>query len=206
MDIVIATGNPHKVAELSRMLAPYSGSCRFISMRDAGFSGNIEENAPDFKGNALIKARAVCKATGLITIADDSGLCVDALGGAPGVYSARYAGEPCDDAKNNEKLLSALAGVPWDRRTAHFVCVIAAAFPDGEKLTARGECPGVILENKRGRDTFGYDPLFFFPPYGKTFAELTADEKNGVSHRGRAVKLFCGMLFTHHMLTSDHII
>ncbi len=196
MNIVIATGNRHKIAEFSRLFAPYNnGEYSFISMRDAGFDGDIVEDADTFEGNALIKARTVCGATGCIAIADDSGLCVDALGGKPGVYSARYAGEPCDDGRNNAKLLSELRDVPYESRTARFCCVIAAAFPDGRTVTASGDCPGMILFEKRGSGDFGYDPVFYYPPYAKTFAEMTPEEKNGVSHRGRAVQNFGKVFF-----------
>lgn len=196
MNIVIATGNRHKIAEFSKLFAPYNnGGYNFISMRDAGFDGEIVEDADTFEGNALIKARTVCSATGCIAIADDSGLCVDALDGAPGVHSARYAGEPCDDGRNNAKLLEELKDVPYENRTARFCCTIAAAFPDGRTVTASGECEGMILFEKRGNGDFGYDPLFYYVPYGKTFAEMTADEKNGVSHRGKAVKNFGEIFF-----------
>lgn len=191
MKIVIATGNRHKVEELNRLLMPEDGGeYTFISMKDAGFGGNIVEDADTFEGNALIKAKAVCEATGLVAVADDSGLCVDALDGAPGVFSARYAGEPCDDAKNNAKLLEELKNVPFEKRTARFCCVIAAAFPDGRTVTARGDCPGVIAFERKGSGDFGYDPIFYYPPFDKTFAEMTSDEKNSVSHRGKAALNF----------------
>lgn len=196
MNIVIATGNRHKVEELNRLLNCGIGEYTFISMRDAGFDGKIIEDADTFEGNALIKAKAVCKATGLVAIADDSGLCVDALGGAPGVFSARYAGEPCSDAANNKKLLEELGNTPFEKRTARFCCVIAAAFPDGRTLTAYGDCPGVIAFEKRGSGDFGYDPIFYYPPFDKTFAEMTGDEKNSISHRGVAAANFKKIFFS----------
>ena len=141
MKVIIATGNRHKVAELSELFAPYNNKgYEFVSMRDAGFTGDIVEDADTFEGNALIKARTVCEATGCIAIADDSGLCVDALDGKPGVFSARYAGELADDGRNNAKLLAELRDVPEEKRTARFCCVIAAAFPDGKTVVAQGEC------------------------------------------------------------------
>lgn len=191
MKIVIATGNRHKVEELGRLLAPKgSGEYTFISMKDAGFCGNIVEDADTFEGNALIKAKTVCEATGLVAVADDSGLCVDALDGAPGIFSARFAGEPCDDAKNNKKLLDELKNVPFEKRTARFCCVLAAAFPDGRTVTAHGDCHGVIAFERKGGGDFGYDPIFYYPPFDKTFAEMTAEEKNSVSHRGKAALNF----------------
>ena len=196
MKVIIATGNRHKVAELSELFAPYNNKgYEFVSMRDAGFTGDIVEDADTFEGNALIKARTVCEATGCIAIADDSGLCVDALDGKPGVFSARYAGEPADDGRNNAKLLAELRDVPEEKRTARFCCVIAAALPDGKTVVAQGECEGRIGFEKKGDGDFGYDPLFYYPPFDKTFAEMTADEKNSVSHRGRAVKAFCEKFF-----------
>ena len=196
MKVIIATGNRHKVAELSVLFAPYNNKgYEFVSMRDAGFTGDIVEDADTFEGNALIKARTVCEATGCIAIADDSGLCVDALDGKPGVFSARYAGELADDGRNNAKLLAELRDVPEEKRTARFCCVIAAAFPDGKTVVAQGECEGRIGFEKKGDGDFGYDPLFYYPPFDKTFAEMTANEKNSVSHRGRAVKAFCKKFF-----------
>ena len=179
MKVIIATGNRHKVAELSELFAPYNNKgYEFVSMRDAGFTGDIVEDADTFEGNALIKARTVCEATGCIAIADDSGLCVD-------------AGELADDGRNNAKLLAELRDVPEEKRTARFCCVIAAALPDGKTVVAQGECEGRIGFEKKGDGDFGYDPLFYYPPFDKTFAEMTANEKNSVSHRGRAVKAFC---------------
>ena len=194
MEIVLASNNRHKVTELEYFINEIcreknAGSVRILTLSDIGFTDEIVEDGKTFEENALIKAGAVA-AKGYIAVADDSGLCVDALGGEPGVYSARYAGEPCDDFKNNELLRAKLAGVPKEKRSAHFVSVIAAVFPDGRKFTARGECPGTILFDYRGNGGFGYDPLFLYEPYGKTYAEMNAEEKNAVSHRARAMKLF----------------
>ena len=161
---------------------------KVLSLDDIGFSGDIDENGDTFEENAMIKARAV-SALGYIGVGDDSGLAVNALGGAPGVYSARYAGEHGNDEANNEKLLSELSGNA--DRGAAFVCAVACAFPGGEKdFTVRGECKGEILFEYKGAGGFGYDPLFLYPPLGKTFAELSMSEKNDISHRGNAMRAF----------------
>ncbi len=193
--IVIATGNKHKVSEIKEMLAPYIvGKYELVSMREAGFTGKIEETGETFEENAFIKAQTVCKATGHITFADDSGLCVDALGGRPGVYSARYGGLDTDDEQIS-LLLSEMKDVPEEKRTAHFAAVFCAVFPDGRTVSARGECRGTILFERRGFDDFGYDPVFYYPPAGKTFAEMTQSEKCAVSHRGKAISQFVKIFF-----------
>ncbi len=194
MEIVLASNNKHKVVELEYFINEMCRehgieSIKVLTLSDIGFTDEIVENGKTFEENALIKARAVA-ARGYIGIADDSGLCVDALGGEPGVYSARYAGEPCDDAKNNALLLEKMASVPEGARTAHFVSVIGLAYPSGKGFTVRGECPGKILFALRGNGGFGYDPLFLYEPYGKTYAEINAEEKNAISHRARAMRLF----------------
>ena len=187
--IAVASNNKHKIEEIRAMLAEiYGGALEVKSLSEIGFSGDIIEDGETFEENAAIKARAAA-ALGYIAIADDSGLCVDALNGAPGVYSARFAGEPCDDRKNNDKLLELLSDVPESRRGAKFVSVICCVTPDGQTVTARGECPGRILFSRRGTGGFGYDPLFFCE-LGKTFAELTPAEKNRISHRARAMANF----------------
>lgn len=185
--ILLATGNPHKARELSAMLS--GCDVEVLTLKDVGFTGEIAEDGKTFEENAEIKARAAAS-LGYIGVGDDSGLCVDFLGGAPGVYSARYAGEPCDNAKNNEKLLFEMAGVPEEKRGAKFVCVICCVFPDGRKIVSRGECPGTILTSYAGSGGFGYDPLFFCTERGKSYAEMTEQEKNSVSHRARAMKGF----------------
>jgi XTP/dITP diphosphohydrolase len=162
---------------------------KILTLKDIGFTEDIVEDGESFEENAFIKASTVA-ALGYIGVADDSGLCVDALGGAPGVYSARYAGEPCDDVKNNELLLSRMKDVPEEKRTAVFVSTIAAVFPDGRRFVARGECPGTMLYEYRGTGGFGYDPLFLYEPLNKTFAEVNAEEKNAISHRARAAAAF----------------
>ena len=179
--LVAATGNAHKLKELRALFGEYY---HIISMTDAGFDGDIDENADTFAGNAAIKAEAVCEATGLPTIADDSGLAVDALNGAPGVLSARYAGVHGDDKANNNLLLERMQGA--QNRACAFQCAIALKLPEREPLIAEGSCPGTLLHEERGTGGFGYDPLFLYEPLGKTFAEFTDEEKNAVSHRARA--------------------
>lgn len=196
MEIVLASRNAHKIKEIEAVLADCGlDGVKLLSLNDIGFNGEIEENGVTFEENAVIKA-SVPASMGYISIADDSGLEVEYLDGAPGVYSARYAGEPCNDANNNKKLLGALAGVPQDKRGAKFVSVIAFVCPNDHSLdfTVRGECPGVVLTEERGFDGFGYDPLFYLPELGKTYAQITPDEKNAVSHRGKSMRLFAERL------------
>ncbi len=190
MEILLATGNGNKVKELQKMLdeQPQSKGWVVKSLRDFPDIVIPAEDAPDFLGNALIKARAAAKQTGLLTLADDSGLAVDALDGAPGVRSARYAGEEHDDAANNAKLLRAMAAVPAAKRTARFMCCIALVAPDGREDHAVGACEGRIALEPKGEDGFGYDPLFIVDGLNKTMAELTMAEKNKISHRGKALK------------------
>ena len=190
MEIVLASRNAHKIKEIGAVL----GRCgldgiKLLSLDDIGFTGEIDETGTTFEENAVIKA-SVPASMGYVSIADDSGLEVDALGGAPGVYSARYSGEDATDGKNNAKLLKALENVPDDKRTARFRTVITCEFPDGREIVVDGVCEGRILREPRGADGFGYDPLFYYEPFGKTFAELSPEEKNQVSHRGRAMKKF----------------
>ncbi len=187
--LILASNNGHKVQEFRRFFADAGIDAELITMREAGFTDEIAEDGTTFAENAYKKAFAVCKATGHIAIADDSGLEVDALEGAPGVYSARYAGVHGDDLANNEKLLAELAGVPEAKRTARFVCAVCVVRPDGESCTILGKAEGRILTAPRGSGTFGYDPLFYFPPLDRTFAQLTDSEKNTVSHRGNALAL-----------------
>ncbi|MBI5365844.1 MAG: RdgB/HAM1 family non-canonical purine NTP pyrophosphatase [Planctomycetes bacterium] len=183
---VVATRNRHKLDELGALLAglPVALSC----VADHPGAPDVEETAPDFAGNALLKARSAARATGLWALADDSGLEVDALDGRPGVLSARYAGVQGDHAANNARLLADLAAVPEARRAARFVCVLALARPDGAAWRFRGECPGAIAHAARGAGGFGYDPLFLVSDAaGRTMAELDAAAKNRISHRGRAL-------------------
>ena len=181
--LLAATGNEHKLRELQEMFRDYY---TIAPMSAAGFFGPIDESASTFAGNAAIKAEAVCAATGLPAIADDSGLCVDVLDGEPGVLSARYAGVHGDDEANNDLLLRRMEGKE-DRR-ASFVCALALKLPGRETLIAEGSCPGTILHKRQGTGGFGYDPLFFYEPMGKTYAEMNAQEKNEISHRARAAR------------------
>ena len=190
MKILLASHNKNKIAELEALLKTVCADAEVVSRSDVGFTDEIVEDGTTFEENALIKARTGAR-LGYITVADDSGLMVDALGGAPGVYSARYAGEDGNTEKNNAKLLAALQGVPQDKRTAHFVSVVACVFPDGwEDIVVRGGGPGEFLTSPRGKTGFGYDPLFWYAPFGKTYAEMTAEEKNSISHRGVAMQAF----------------
>ncbi len=187
--IAVATGNAHKIKEIRIMLA--SDGIELVGMRSVGFTGDIEENGATFEENALIKARTVCRATSLPALADDSGLCVDALGGAPGIYSARYAsqnGHNATDAENVDKLLEELKNTPDDQRTARFVCAMALVFPDGKEIVVRGVCEGRITRERHGESGFGYDPVFFVERYGRTFGETTEAEKNEISHRSCAIR------------------
>ena len=185
MKIIIATHNKHKLQEMSRILSPMG--YQVVTDRDLGIElTDAEENGETFLDNARIKAESGCKESGLPCIADDSGLCVDALNGAPGVYSARYSGVHGDDDGNNKKLLSELEGVPTEKRTAHFACAICVSFPDGSEVTATGKCEGYIGYEKRGTNGFGYDPLFMVGD--RSLAQMTAEEKDAISHRGNALK------------------
>lgn len=181
--LVVATRNKNKLREFREILAGTKLEVR--SLDDFGPIPEAIEDGATFDDNAYKKALHTAKILGLPAIADDSGLVVDALGGAPGVYSARYAGEDATDDKNCTKLLEELAG-KTDRR-AHFHCVLSIAVPSGPALTYEGRCDGVIIDEKRGNNGFGYDPLFYFPELGKTFAELSSEEKHRVSHRGKAL-------------------
>ncbi len=184
--LVLATNNAHKVLEFKSCFAEKGMDAEIVTIRETGFSGEIEENADSFQGNAYIKAKALCDYTGMIAVADDSGLVVDALNGAPGVFSARYAGENASDMDNIQKLLNELKNEP--NRKAKFVCTICVCRPDGETLFVSGESEGEIIDELRGDGKFGYDPIFYYPPFGKTFAEVSTEEKSAVSHRGRAIE------------------
>jgi XTP/dITP diphosphohydrolase len=182
MKIVFASGNQHKVAEIAAMLAPRGFEVMSLTL-------TVDEDADTFSGNAEKKARAALTATGMPSLADDSGLEVDALGGAPGVYSARYAGEPGNDQANNDKLLDALAAVPDERRGARFRCALVFVDGEGTVLRTDGTCEGRIGRARKGSGGFGYDPLFFVAgdAAGRTMAELRPEEKNRISHRARAL-------------------
>ncbi len=198
MKLVLASRNRKKIGELKVLLSESFADIEILSLDDVGITEDIEENGTTFEENALTKAR-VAATTGMIGVADDSGLSVDALGGAPGIYSARYAAR-CryagdhDDEGNNQALLQNLAKVEDGARGGAYVCAVACVFPDGREFTVRGEVRGEILRAYRGEGGFGYDPLFYYPPFEKTFAELTPAEKNTVSHRGNAIAAFAEQL------------
>ena len=188
MKVVLASRNKHKIGELQALLSKHIPEVEVLSLDDVGFTDEIVEDGNTFEENAAIKARAAAS-TGYIGLGDDSGLSVGALGGEPGIYSARYAGEHGDDAANNALLLKKLEDKE-DRR-AEFVCVIACAFPNktDDVLLCRGATEGIIIDEYRGKGGFGYDPLFYYEPFGKTFAEMSPEEKNSISHRGKAIEL-----------------
>lgn len=186
MKLVLASKNAHKLEELQAILADLG--VEVVPESAAGVDVAVEETGTTFEENAYLKAHAVMEATGLPAVADDSGLCVTALGGGPGVYSARYGGEGLSDKERYELVLTNLKG-QLDR-SAKFVSVLTACFPDGTVLTARGECPGLITYTPRGDGDFGYDPIFLVPEKRKTFAEMAGEEKNSISHRGRAMAKF----------------
>ena len=188
--IIFATSNTGKMREIQSILADLE--VPVLSMKEAGILADIEENGTSFEENALIKARAVAaavEAKGSVILADDSGLEVDALNGEPGIYSARYLGEDTPYDVKNRELIRRLEGVPEDRRTARFVCVIAAVLADGREFTVRGVIEGRIGYEQKGQGGFGYDPIFYVPEYGKTTAEMSPEEKNLISHRGKALML-----------------
>ena len=193
MRFVLATHNPGKLREMGEILKDFG--IEVVSPRDLGMTVDVEETGTTFAENAMLKAKAICKEANLPAIADDSGLCVDALNGAPGVYSARYGGEGLDDMGRYMLLLSSLRGAPT--RAANFACAVACAFPNGDTLTAEGRCDGSIAYAPLGEGGFGYDPVFLLPGTGKTFGQLTQEEKTAVSHRGRALKDFAGKLETY---------
>lgn len=184
--IIFATGNEGKLKEIRMILKDFP--VKIVSMKEAGIDIDIEENGKTFEENALIKARTIMKLTGDIVFADDSGLEIDYLDKAPGVYSARFLGEDTSyDIKNNY-ILEKLKDVPKEKRTARFVCVMAAVFPDGSEVTCRGTVEGMIGYEIAGTNGFGYDPIFYLPEYGCTSAELAPEKKNEISHRGKALR------------------
>ena len=185
--IVFATGNAGKIKEIQMILADMG--MEVLSMKEAGISIDIEENGKTYEENAMIKARAVAACTDAIVMADDSGLEIDYLNKEPGIYSARYLGEDTPYSVKNANLIERLAGVPDEKRTARFVCAIAAVLPDGTELTTRATIEGRIDYEEKGSNGFGYDPIFYVPQFGKTTAELTEEQKNQVSHRGKALEL-----------------
>lgn len=194
MDFILATNNMKKLEEMQRILAPLG-----IEVKTAAMLGielpEVEEDGDTFEANAEIKATSACKITGLPAIADDSGLCVDYLDGAPGIFSARFAGEHGNDEKNNDLLLEKLKGVKLEDRTAHYVCAICCIFPDGRKIVVRGECEGLIGFERDGNAGFGYDPLFIVN--GKSFGRYTGEDKDKISHRGKALRALVAELEKH---------
>lgn len=185
--IIFATGNKDKVKEIQMILADLG--VEVTTMKDAGISIDIEENGATYEENAMIKAKAVATYTDSIVMADDSGLEIDYLNKEPGVYSARYLGEDTSYRIKNANLIERLNGVPDEKRTARFICAIAAVLPDGTALTTRGVIEGRIGYEEKGANGFGYDPIFYVPEFGKTTAELSEEEKNQVSHRGNALRM-----------------
>ena len=182
--LLVATGNQGKLKEIREILS----DIEVLGLSDVGIECDVEETGTTFAENAYIKAFEISKRTGLPVLADDSGLEVEALGGRPGVYSARFAGEHATDDENVKKLLAELKDVPKDKRGARFACAMCPIFPGGRKIETFGtSCPGIIVDSKRGENGFGYDPVFFAPEYGKTFSEMTMEEKNKVSHRKAAL-------------------
>jgi XTP/dITP diphosphohydrolase len=184
--LIIATNNPGKVREIKDILAGRFD--KIVSLKDEGLIIDVMEDGVTFEENAVKKAREVARLTDSWALADDSGLCVDYLDGAPGVYSARFAGEKATDAMNNEKLLRLMKDSPEAGRGAHYACCMALSSPGGETVTAYGEVYGEIVFTPRGTNGFGYDPIFYMKEYGKTMAELAPEIKNGISHRYRALK------------------
>ena len=193
MKFVLATNNPKKLKEMAEILGTLG--VEVVSPKELGIHIEVEETGPTFAENAMLKAKAICEAANLPAIADDSGLCVDALNGGPGVYSARYGGEGLDDVQRYQLLLANMRG--QTTRAAHFACAIACAFPNGKELTAEGKCNGTIAFAPMGEGGFGYDPIFFVPEYRKTFGQLTAEEKSKISHRGKALTIFAEKLATY---------
>ena len=193
MRFVLATHNPGKLQEMGEILRDLG--VEVVSPAALGIPVDVEETGTTFLENALLKAKAICRAANLPAIADDSGLCVDALNGAPGVYSARYGGEGLDDRGRCMLLLNSMRGATT--RAAHVSCAVACVFPNGDTLTAEGRCDGSIAYAPLGDGGFGYDPVFLLPGTGKTFGQLSQEEKSAVSHRGKALKEFAGKLETY---------
>lgn len=184
--VIFATGNEGKMREIRMILKAYP--VEVVSMKEAGIDTDIVEDGNTFEENALIKARAIMKLTGDIVLADDSGLEIDYLNKAPGIYSARFLGEDTDYDTKNNYILDKLSGVPDEKRTARFVCAMAAVFPDGSETTRRGVIEGIIGHEIAGENGFGYDPIFYLPEYGCMSAQLAPEKKNEISHRGKALR------------------
>lgn len=184
--LIFATGNANKMLEIKEILGELP--VEILSMKEAGIEADIVEDGSTFEENALIKAKEICKLAGEMVLADDSGLEIDYLNGEPGIYSARYMGEDTSYRIKNKNLIDRLEGVPAEKRTARFVCAIAAAFPDGRSFVVRGTIEGMIGYEERGENGFGYDPIFYLPEKGVSTAELSPEEKNSISHRGNALR------------------
>lgn len=196
--MIFATGNKNKMKEIREILGALP--LEILSMKEAGVSADIVEDGKTFEENALIKARAICKLAGEMVLADDSGLEIDYLNKEPGIYSARYMGEDTSYHIKNKSLIDRLEGVPDEKRTARFVCAIAAVLPDGKELVVRGTVEGIIGYEEKGENGFGYDPIFYLPERGCTTAELPPEEKNSISHRGNALRLMKELLEREHLL------
>lgn len=184
--LVVATKNKGKTVEIKEMLKHLSFDV--VTMEEIGINEDIEENGTTFEENALLKAKRLHELAGEMTMADDSGLEVDFLGGEPGIYSARFAGEGATDKEKIEKVLRLLKDVPYEQRTARFVCCIAIVYPQGNSVVLRGTCEGYIAFEPQGSNGFGYDPIFYLPQKQKTFAQITSEEKHSISHRGNALR------------------
>ena len=196
--MIFATGNENKMKEIREILGALP--LEILSMKEAGVSADIVEDGKTFEENALIKARAICKLAGEMVLAEDSGLEIDYLNKEPGIYSARYMGEDTSYHIKNKSLIDRLEGVPEEKRTARFVCAIAAVFPDGKELVVRGTVEGIIGYEEKGENGFGYDPIFYLPERGCTTAELPPEEKNSISHRGNALRLMKELLERERLL------
>lgn len=184
--VLLATNNPGKTRELGYLMAGTTWG--FTTPAEEGIDLDVEETGTTFEQNAVLKAKEFARISNLISLADDSGLEVDSLGGEPGVFSARYGGPGLTDKQRSEYLLAQLKAVPWEERQARFRCVIVIAFPDGEMVMCKGECLGIITFEPKGKNGFGYDPVFYLPEFDKTMAELDMDHKNEISHRGKAAR------------------
>lgn len=196
--LIFATGNEHKMVEIREILGELP--VEILSMKDVGIKADIVENGNTFEENALIKAKEVCKLAGEMVLADDSGLEIDYLNGEPGIYSARYMGEDTSYRIKNQNLIDRLEGVPDEKRTARFVCAIAAAFPDGRSFVVRGTIEGIIGYEERGTNGFGYDPIFYLPERGVSTAEIPPEDKNSISHRGNALRKMKELLEREELL------
>lgn len=193
--IIFATSNQGKVREIKEIIRDTGADVEVLSLKEAGITTEIIEDGATFEENALIKARTICRETGLLTLADDSGLEIDYLGGEPGIYSARYLGEDTPYSIKNPAILKRLEGVSDELRTARFVCACAAAFPDGREEVLRRTMEGRIAYKEAGENGFGYDPIFYLPEYNCTSAELSSEGKNEISHRGKALRAMCKLIF-----------